>query len=164
MTTKLKMIAMAAALGAGLAGVAVAGADGLGRNGGRGRMGAERVQQRVERMRADLNLSDDQARRIEQILTDAANARGRWTGDRGDRNGDYRNPDDRNSDGSWQNDDNRDAAREQMRQQRRETMDRINAVLTPEQRDRFAEMQRERRQRHQDGGDRRRDRQDDRNF
>src|SRR6185436_970965 len=147
-TTKLKMVAMAAALGAGLAGVAAAGGDGFGRNGGRGRMGAERIQQRVERMRADLNLSDDQARRIEQILTDAANARGRWTDDRGDRSGDYRSQDDRNADGRWNDQGGRDGAgRDQMRQQRRETMDRINAVLTPEQRERFEQMQRERRQR-----------------
>jgi Spy/CpxP family protein refolding chaperone len=138
MTSKLKMIAMAAALSAGLAGLAVAG-DGYGRQGGRGRMGgAERIQQRVERMRADLGLSDEQARRIEQILTDSAsNARGRWSDDRGDRNGD----------GSWQDGD-RDARREEMRQQRRQTMERIDAVLTPEQRDRWAQLREQRKSEH----------------
>jgi Spy/CpxP family protein refolding chaperone len=147
MTSKLKMIAMAAALGAGLAGVAVAGPDGYGR--GRGRMGGERIQQRVERMRADLGLSDDQARRIEQILNESAGDRGRWSDDRGQRNGDGLSQDDR------------DARREEMRQRRRETMDRINAVLTPEQRDRWEQMRAQRKSEHGRRGEgRERDRQE----
>jgi hypothetical protein len=151
MTSKLKMIAMAAALSAGLAGVAVAGPDGHGR--GRGPMGAERIQQRVERMRADLGLSDEQARRVEQILTESAgNAGGRWTDDRGERNADGQDAD-------------RDGRREQMRQQRRQTMDRINAVLTPEQRDRWAQLREQRKSEHGRRGEgRERDRQEDRNF
>lgn len=146
MTSKLKMIAMAAALSAGLAGVAVAGPDGYGR--GRGPMGPERIQQRVERMRADLGLSDEQARRIEQILTDsAANGPGRWTDDR-QRNGDGQDAD-------------RDARREEMRQQRQQTMDRINAVLTPEQRDRWARLREQRKSEHGLRGEgRERDRQE----
>jgi Spy/CpxP family protein refolding chaperone len=156
MTSKLKMIAMAAALSAGLAGVAVASPDGCGR--GRGRMGgAERIQQRVERMRSDLGLSDEQARRIEQILTESAsNGRGRWTDDRGERNGDF-----------GAQDGDRDARREEMRQQRRQTMERINSVLTPEQRDRWAQLREQRKSEHGrrgEGRDRDQDRQEDRNF
>ncbi|HET8648223.1 MAG TPA: hypothetical protein VFO85_22190, partial [Vicinamibacteria bacterium] len=84
MSRKLKTITLAAALTASLAGLAAA----AGPEGRRGRMGGpERIQARVERMRQDLDLTEDQARRIEDILMDAAQNRSQGFGreDEGDR-------------------------------------------------------------------------------
>jgi Spy/CpxP family protein refolding chaperone len=76
----------------------------------RGHDGRQSVETRVSRMRESLNLSDEQAARIESILKDAAAKR---DGNRGQGNGERR-------DGL--------AQRQEVRRQ-------IDAVLTPEQRE-----------------------------
>lgn len=89
-------------------------------------------QQRVERMARALNLSDDQKSRIVAILQDAKN---QMQSQRGDKSL------------------TREQKQERRRAMRAQIQDRINAVLTPQQRDKMAQMQERRRQRHEQNGD-----------
>jgi Spy/CpxP family protein refolding chaperone len=121
---KLKTITLAVLLTAGAAVLATAGP------GGRGAKGPERIKARVEKMQQNLALTDGQARQIEAILTEAA---AQHQGARNEGDGD------------------REARREHMREQRRATMERIQAVLNDEQRAKFQQMQEDRKGRHRKG-------------
>jgi Spy/CpxP family protein refolding chaperone len=103
-TRRWSSLAGALALTLGLAGGAMAGP--------RGR-GPEAVKERVAKMKQRLDLSDEQAQKIEAILTEA-HAQG-------------------------------EADRTQTRQHRREVRERIQAVLTEEQKAKAAEAQKARR-------------------
>jgi Spy/CpxP family protein refolding chaperone len=83
----------------------------------------DRMQHRIERMKEQLNLTDDQARQIEQIFREA-HQQGQ-------------------------------ADREAMRERHKKVHDQIQSVLTPEQREKFAQMKKEHRggRRHWKGGD-----------
>ncbi|HEX6737078.1 MAG TPA: hypothetical protein VF310_02285 [Vicinamibacteria bacterium] len=105
-TTGWWRVAGAVALTLGLAGGAVAGP--------RGR-GPEAVKERVAKMKERLDLSDEQAQKIEAILTEARSQS--------------------------------EADRTQLRERRREVHEKIQAVLTEEQRAKAAEHRKEGRRR-----------------
>ena len=85
-----------------------------GENAGKG----DRSQQRVERMKERLNLTDDQARQLRQIFQEAHQ--------------------------QWQADQGR-ADRETMRARHEKMHEQIKSILTPEQQQKFEEMQKEHR-------------------
>lgn len=89
-------------------------------------------QQRVDRMARALNLTNDQKFRIVAILQDAKNQMQSMRGDKSLT---------------------REQKQERRRAMRAQTKDRIDAVLTPEQRDKMAQKQERRRQRQQQNGD-----------
>ena len=103
------------------------------RRGQKGERGQKATpQQRVERMARALNLSDNQKSRIVAILQDAKN---QMQSQRGNKNL------------------TREQKQERRRAMREQTKNRINAVLTPQQRDKMAQMQERRRQRREQNGD-----------
>ena len=89
-------------------------------------------QQRVEKMARFLNLSDNQKSRIGRILQDAQNQAQSMRGDKNIT---------------------REQKQERRRNMRSQIQNRINAVLTPQQRDKMAQMQERRRARHEQNGD-----------
>ena len=78
----------------------------------------DRIQHRVERMKERLNLSDDQARQLQQIFQEAHQ---QWQADQGK------------------------ADRETMRARHEKMHEQIKSILTPEQQQKFEEMQKEHR-------------------
>jgi len=94
----------------------------------------ERVQQRLSRMTQELSLSPNQVRRIRGILTRTQAQMQDMRPARPEDRGQQRNPEDR---------DRRRAFREQRRQLRWATQDRIQAVLTCEQRETLRRARRE---------------------
>src|SRR5881409_3949042 len=80
-----------------------------GENAGRG----DRIQHRVERMKERLNLTDDQARQLQQIFEEAHQ---QWQGDQGK------------------------ADRETMRARHEKMHEQIKSILTPEQQEKFEAM------------------------
>ena len=131
MKLTLKSIGMAAALVAGLATLSIAG------TGDKSPMSADRVKERVAKMKADLALTDDQATRIEQIMNEGAakaealrksapsegTAGAAAEGTAGDNQQ------------AW----------DQLRRNHEETKDKVRAVLTEEQRTKFDQLEKERR-------------------
>ena len=85
-----------------------------GENAGKG----DRSQQRVERMKERLNLTDDQARQLQKIFQEAHQ---QWQADQGK------------------------ADRETMRARHEKMHEQIKSILTPEQQQKFEEMQKEHR-------------------
>jgi Spy/CpxP family protein refolding chaperone len=85
-----------------------------GENAGKG----DRIQHRVERMKERLNLTDDQARQLQQIFEDAHQ---QWQADQGK------------------------ADRETMRARHEKMHEQIKSILTPEQQEKFEAMKKEHR-------------------
>ena len=78
----------------------------------------DRTQQRVERMKERLNLTDDQARQLQQIFQDAHQ---QWQADQGK------------------------ADKETMRARHEKMHEQIKSILTPEQQQKFEQMRKEHR-------------------
>jgi Spy/CpxP family protein refolding chaperone len=76
----------------------------------------DKTQQRVEKMKAQLNLSDDQTRQVQQIFQEAHQ---QWQADQGK------------------------ADKETMRARHEKMNEQIKSILTPEQRQKFEQMQKE---------------------
>jgi Spy/CpxP family protein refolding chaperone len=117
MKLNLKSIGMAAALVAGLATLSIAG------TGDKGPLSPQEVKEKVARMKADLALTDDQATQIEQIMNEASvQAQSLRPGSAADSS----------------------QSKDQLREQHKQTKERVRAVLTDEQRTKWDQLEKQR--------------------